>query len=360
MVGENDMVSIQSIIKFGITAICLTCNGAFGKEKESSLENLSDNRNFASWTEWADDYSKAMKVSHATGKPILIAFTGAGWCPWSMRMDEDIISKAAFSEALCDDMLFVRIDFPERDVLPIDKKTQYFGLKRRYAIQELPTLVLVDSSGDEILKLGYVPADAGEVAAHLKHAFEDYRQLKTVVNAPRLLEMRGKEIQELYKKADNLSTTPMRQQLLEAGLKSDQDAFFMMEQYENLLKTHAMHEPEVQYLRKKIIARDPVGLQGIQLKLATAEFHTLARTLKKKEDPEHALHPLLTYLQKFGNQDRDNRWRVEMMIAQFLFSKNKVAEATQHAKISYEQAPEEYRSEIAQSLDYLTKKLPTK
>ncbi len=309
------------------------------------------------WTQWADDYAKAMKMSQATGKPLLIAFTGADWCPWSMRMDEDILSKPVFSTTLREEMLFVRIDFPERDVLPIEKKTQYFGLKKRYGIHELPTLVLVDPSGDEIVKIGYVPAEAGEVAAHLKNALADYRQLKSVVSMSKLLEMRGNEIRDLYKKADKLSITPMRQQLLEAGLKSDQDAFFLMEQYENLLVTHSLQDPEVQHLRKKIVARDPVGSQGIQLKLATAEFNTLARTLKKKEDPERAIMPLLTYLQKFGQQDHDNRWRVEMMIAQFLFSKNKLAEATQHAKISYDQAPDEYRSDIGQSLDYLSKRV---
>ena len=308
------------------------------------------------WTQWADDYAKAMKMAQATGKPLLIAFTGTGWCPWSTRMDEDILSQPDFSSALREEMLFVRIDFPERDVLPLDKKTQYFGLKRRYGIQELPTLVLVDPSGDEIFKIGYVPLEAREVAAHLKTALVDYKQLKSVVGTASLLEMRGAEIQELYKKADGLSTMPLRQQLLEAGLKSDQDAFFMMEQYENLLETHTLQDPDVQLLRKKIAARDPSGHQGIQFKLATAEFNTLSRALKKKEDPQRAIAPLLAYLQKFGNQDQENRWRVEMMIAQFLFSKNKVAEAIAHAKNSYEQAPEEYRYDIAQSLDYLSKK----
>lgn len=310
----------------------------------------------SAWTQWADDYAKAMKMSQATGKPLLLAFTGSGWCPWSMRMEEDILSKPEFSAALREDVLFVRIDFPEKDVLPIERKTQYFGLKKRYGIQELPTLVLVDPSGDEIFKMGYMPVESKEFAARLKTALTDYQHLKNIVGSPSLLEMKGEEIQELYKKADGLSVTAVRQQLLEAGLKSDQDAFFLMEQYEKLLTTNALHDPDVQLLRKKIAARDPIGNRGIQLKLATADFNFIARQLKKKEDPQHAIAPLVDYLQKFGNHDTDNRWRVEMMIAQFLFSKNKIREAIAHAKNSYEDAPEEFRCEIAKSLDYLTRK----
>lgn len=311
---------------------------------------------YPSWTQYADDYASALKMSQATGKPLLLAFTGSGWCPWSNRMEEDILSKSEFGLALRDDVIFVRIDFPESDVLPIERKTQYFGLKKRYGIQELPTLVLIDSSGDEIIKMGYMPLESKEFASRLKTALTDYRQLKAVVGSPSLLEMRGEEIQELYKKTDGLSITTVRQQLLEAGLKSDQDAFFMLEQYEKMLATHAVQDPQVQQLRKKIASRDPIGSRGIQLKLATAEFNSMARQLKKKEDPQHAIAPLLAYLQKFGNHDANNRWRVEMMIAQFLFSKNKIMEAISHARNSYEDAPEEFRCEIAKTIDYLSKK----
>jgi len=308
------------------------------------------------WTQCADDYAKALKISQDTGKPLLLAFTGSGWCPWSIKMEEEIISKSEFASQLRDDLLFVRIDFPEQDVLPIEKKTQYFGLKRRYAIQELPTLVLVDSCGDEILKMGYTPVNAAEVAGRIKSAIIDYRQLKAVVGAPYLHEMKGTEIQELYKKTSNLSITHVRKQLLEAGLKSDQDAFFMLEQYENLLGSRSLYDPEVQQLRKKISERDPLGNRGIQLKMATAEFNNLARQLKRKEDPHLAIAPLISYIQNFGGQDRENCWRVEMMIAQFLYSKNKIVDAIKHAKTSFEEAPEEYRRDVAQSLDYLCKK----
>ncbi len=308
------------------------------------------------WTQWADDYAKALKMSQATGKPLLLAFTGSGWCPWSMKMEEDILARPEFSAALRENVLFVRIDFPEKDILPIERKTQYFGLKKRYGIQELPTLVLVDPSGDEIVKMGYMPVGSREFAARLMTSLADYRQLKALVGSPSLLAMRGDEIQELYKKANTLSVTAVRQQILEAGLKSDQDAFFLMEQYEHLLATHALNDPAVLQLKKKITARDPVGSKGIQFKLATVEFNTLVRQLKKKEDPQRAIAPLVHFLQKFGSQDNENLWRVEMMIAQFLFSKNKVVEAVVHAKNSYNVAPEEYRSEIAQSLDYLRKK----
>lgn len=308
------------------------------------------------WTQWADDYANALKMAQATGKPLLLAFMGSGWCPWSIKMEEDILSKTEFSTAMCEDVLFVRLDFPQQDVLSLEKKVQFNNLKRRYMIQELPTLVLVDASGEEIYKIGYVPMEAQEVAACLKMAIRDYLQIKNVVGTPMLQEMKGEEIRDLYKKAHVLSANGVRQQLLEAGLKSDQDAFFLMVQYESLLHTSSLQDSQVQQLRRKIAAQDPGGVKGIQLKLATVEFNILAKQLKKREDPQRAIAPLLAYLQKFGHQDVENGWRIEMEIAQFLFSKNKLEEAVEHAKNSYDKAPIEFRCEIAQSLEYLTKK----
>ena len=98
--------------------------------------------------------------------------------------------------------------------------------------------------------------------------------------------------------------------------------------------------------------KDPGNHKGIHRELAILEFNALSKKLKKKDKPEKAIMPLVEYVRNFGAKDLENIWRVEMMMAQFLYSKNHLPEALAHAKLSLDYAPESYRSEVAQTLSF--------
>jgi len=305
---------------------------------------------------WSDDYAKALQLSQATGKPLLLAFIGSDWCPWSQRMIKEIIGKKEFTTELQQQMLFVWVDFPEKSIMSKERKSQNRGLKNRFAVQELPTLVLVDASGDEIVKLSYLPSTPHEMAIQLENALLDFKQLKNIVGSPRLADLKGDELENLYKKAAQLGREPEKKSLLELGLKNDQGSFFLMQQYEMLIENAKLKDPSVQRLRRQIMSKDPANSKGVHLQLALTEFNALSKKLKKKENPEKAITPLVDYLRVYGSRDLENNWRIEMMIAQFLYSKNHVEEAISHAKMSYETAPSECKQEVAQSLEYLASK----
>ncbi len=319
----------------------------------TAIEQVGGSICSASWTE---DYAKALKLSQATGRPLLLAFVGSDWCPWSQKMIFDVISKSEFSAELQSELIFVWVDFPQQSSLNLELKTQNQGLKNRFTVQELPTLVLVDSTGDEIAKFGFLPFSAPEMALHLKNALSDYRQLKSIVGTPRLVALEGEELQKLYSKAAQLGREKEKETLLEAGLKNDEGAFFLMRQYERLIEDNKLKDPDVQKLRRQIMAKDPSNSKGAHLQLAIAEFQSLSKKQKKKEKPELVISPLVEYLKTYGPKDLENRWRVEMMIAQFLFGKNRVKDALCYAKSSYETAPAEHKMEVAQSLEYLSSK----
>lgn|GEM_PF-660261 len=305
---------------------------------------------------WIEDYAKAFKLSQATGRPLLLAFVGSDWCPWSQKMVRDVISKTEFLGELQGEMIFVWVDFPQQISSTLERKTQNQGLRNRFAVQELPTIVLVDPSGDEIAKFGYLPLSAQEMAGQLRTAFKDYRQLKDVVGSPRLIALKAEELEKLYHKAKQLGREKEKKSLLEAGLKNEENSFFLMRQYEEMIEHNKIKDPSVQKLRRQIMSLDPSNHLGTHLQLAVAEFQVLSKKLKKKESPENALSPLVEYLKTYGPRDLENRWRVEMMIAQFLFSKDKVQDALCHAKLSYEVAPLEFKPEVAQSLEYIASK----
>jgi len=309
---------------------------------------------------WTEDYAKAYKMSQVTEKPILMAFVGSDWCPWSQKFAREILEQPDFLTEMQKEMILVWIDFPERLAIPEERKAQNKELKNRFQVSELPTLVLVDANGKAVAKFGYLPLEPKEMAQQLRTALNDCAMLKRVVGSHAYATMNGEEIKTLYKKAVEFGREEEKQALMEAGLKTAEGAFFLMRQYEQLLEHAKLKEPEVQRLRKQIMQKDPGNHKGVHLELAIAEFQALSKKLKRREKPDKAIVPLVDYVRNYGTKDLENSWRVEMMIAQFLYSKNCLPEALVHAKMSLDFAPEKYRPEIAQTLEFISSKTSKK
>jgi thioredoxin-related protein len=309
---------------------------------------------------WNEDYAKAYNMSQVTEKPMLIAFVGSDWCPWSQKLAREILEDPEFLSEMQKEMILLWIDFPERLSISDERKIQNHELKERFGVTELPTLVLVGVDGKAITKFGFMPVEAKEMASQLKAAVGDCIMLKKTIGSEQFIKMGGEEIKALYKKALEFGREDEKKTLMEAGLKTTEVTYFLMRQYEQLLEHAKLKEPEAQRLRKQIMQKDPGNHKGIHRELAILEFNALSKKLKKKDKPEKAILPLVEYVRNFGAKDLENIWRVEMMMAQFLYSKNHLPEALTHAKLSLDYAPEEYRIEVAQTFDFLTGKTSKK
>lgn len=305
---------------------------------------------------WMEDYAKACKIAQDEGKPLLLAFVGSDWCPWSQKLAREILGSSVFLDAIKENTVLVWVDFPEYVSLSEGTKSQNMALKNSFDVQELPTLVLANPTGKEIAKFGYVPLAPQEMAEQLNTALASYAQLKNEMSSSRFANMAIEEVELLYKKAVDLGREEEKKALLAAGLKADKGVFFLMRQYEQLLEHAKIKDPQVQRLRRQIMQKDPGNHKEAHLELAIVEFQALSKNLKSKDNPEKAVVPLIEYVRNFGVKDMKNNWRVEMMIAQFFYSKNRLQEAVAHAKNSYEFAPEECRVEVGQTLDFLCAK----
>ncbi len=313
--------------------------------REQIERALMQNRRSALWSE---DFSKALNAAQKNGRPLLLAFMGSGWCPWTEKLDREILSEPAFLDLGKNQMNLVWLNCPSQRSAT---SPQVQELKTRYGVDELPTLVVISPSQEEMFRLGYLPLTPGEFAAHLETMIADYRQIQAKIDGQDLSNLPLDELETLYVKARELNNSRYLNNLMQQGLSKDIGTFFLLEKYTELLKNG--NKPEAELLREKIIERDPKNLKGSQLRLAILDFQTKAQNLKKKANPRTAVKPLLEYLQKFGAKDKENVWKVEMMMAKFLFTKNEVKEALQHANASYNSAPEINKAEIAETIDYL-------
>lgn len=350
----------RSIPLFTLVAASSLCfsGSDFQELSASPGEEVDKILTFRTTNVWMEDYTKALQLSQETGKSLLLAFVGVEWCPWSQKMIQEILGKSEFLDELSQEMIFVWVDFPREGSIDVHAKTRVEGLKNRFQVKELPTLVLVDNGGSEIGKFGFLPYSAARMVAEIKNALRDYKQLKEIIGASHSASMSGEEIKTLYGKAEKIGCEKAKKMLLEMGLQKDESAFFLMREYEQKLEEKKLKEPSMQKLRQQILSHDPLNAKGVHFQLAIAEFEALSKRFKKKDNPGKALAPLADYLRGMGAKDLENRWKIEMIMAQFLFSKNYIQEALLHAKNSYEMAPEPCKKEVASSLEYMASKLP--
>lgn len=110
----------------------------------------------ASDSAWLTSLSEAQQRSRETGKPILMDFTGSDWCHWCQKLDGEVFAKKEFQEWASENVILLEVDFPRYGDQSELTRRQNEQLRDQYAISSYPTLLLVDSEGEVLGKLGYV------------------------------------------------------------------------------------------------------------------------------------------------------------------------------------------------------------
>lgn len=104
---------------------------------------------------WMTDYSAALKKASKENKLVLLDFTGSNWCPWCIKLDEELFSQKAFQDYAEKNLVLVLVDFPQgkklRDQSEALKK-QNQELQTKFKIEGYPTLLLLDAQGNQVKK----------------------------------------------------------------------------------------------------------------------------------------------------------------------------------------------------------------
>jgi len=143
---------------------------------------------------WTEDYTEALQTAQASGKPMLLAFVGGEWCPWSDKLIVEVLDSYGFLSHVKDSFILVRVDFPYTGMCLESEK-----LKEKYHVHQLPTLVLASAEGEEITKFGYLPLEAPEFAAHVKTLFEGYEKLVKQLSHADLAQLSVAELRHYYR-----------------------------------------------------------------------------------------------------------------------------------------------------------------
>jgi len=136
-----------------------------GKSKESSFKEASftelSKSETATLTIWHESFEEAQAASRESGKPILADFTGSDWCTWCIKLKNDVFETSEFKKWASENVILVELDYPKRGIQSPAIRRQNAELKDRYAIKGYPTVLLLDSEGERLGKLGYMksPSD---------------------------------------------------------------------------------------------------------------------------------------------------------------------------------------------------------
>lgn len=271
---------------------------------------------------WYQNLEKAKSIAMKGKKPLLVFFADSSICAQKMQ---EIFQAPSFQDKGRDLFTFCLLD-----------------------TKELPKVVLIDPEYGRITKMGYIPSSKVDYLQLMQEKIQIYLQIKKAASRPNEY-----NLEKIYTQALKLDCEYFQEKLLEAGLKQDKGIFFLLAQYENLLKKYPLYHQNLQRIQEEIEKKDPKNLQKGHLKIAMLHFQTLAL---QGAPTKEVVAPLIEYVQKFQKKDRKNLWKVYLTISQYLSVQKKYPKALTYARLSYKEAPKEAKKNILSCIKYLKKK----
>jgi protein disulfide-isomerase len=310
----------------------------------------------ASTITWLTNYEEASNKARESSLPLFIFFTGSDWCSWCTKLYEEVLDTPEFADAVGKKFVFLKVDFPRNSYQDPNLKQQNKQLQTKFNIRSFPSVILFDQKQQQqIGSTGYRPGGPRAYAAHLLKMVDDYQNYTQKMQKLSKLSSEeqkdsGIDLKQLYEKSRALGLANDLNRLIKWGCNSDQKPYFQLEHYRLLAEEGLIHSPEATALRQKILAEDPNNELKSHYQVAIIEFEAFSEDGKDLLNPDQTVAPLVSYLEKFGKQDKENLWRLNMIISQVYLDQNKLAQALRYAQSCYDNAPATVQPEIATAI----------
>lgn len=303
---------------------------------------------FSGGINWHTDYEKAKIEAQKASKPMVLFFTGSDWCHWCKKLDAEVFHDPEFAKAAGDKFIFVLLDFPSKGNQSAQEKEQNQKLKNKFSIQGFPTLIILDSNQQQVGTTGYSAGGGKAYANDLLKMVKQYTSYQeTLENLDSGRPLAGAELKALYQKALEFRQEGEANRILQIGLKSEERQFFQLERYRLLVKEGAVHNAEASALKQELLGSDPSNDKKIHFQIAVIDFEATSKAVKKGQaSPSSTIQPLLVYIEKFGAQDQENLWRLEMIVSQVFLDDKNYTESIKHAQAAFNAAPAHMKSDI--------------
>lgn len=304
---------------------------------------------------WQTNYEAAVSQSKASSKPLLLFFTGSDWCSWCHKLEDEALNTQEFIDLAGDKFIFLKVDSPLYKPQDPQEKAQNTQLQQRYGVRGYPMVIILDPAHNQKIgevNPGYRSGGGKAYAEYLLKLVNDYSSYQQKMGALDSTKYSGSELKELYAKSSELDLDADSARLIKAGMASSEALFFQMERYRALAGEGLNNTREAKALRQQLIAADPNNARQVPYHLAVIDFEANWVTMDKDNiSTEQVVAPLAAYIEKFNGKDKENIWRLEMIISQVYLDKNDMDNALIHAQASLEAAPSTAKNEIAKAVN---------
>jgi len=118
--------------------------------------------------DWLESLPQAAVIAAQQNRALLLDFTGSDWCGWCIKLDKEVLGTAEFKAYAKEKLVLVKLDFPKQRELPEKTRQQNQAAMSKYGVRGFPTLLVLDASGRNLGKLGYMAGGPGPFLAKLK------------------------------------------------------------------------------------------------------------------------------------------------------------------------------------------------
>lgn len=293
---------------------------------------------------WFTNYDEALSQARASHKPILLLFTGSDWCSWCIKLENEVLSTPDFAAVVGDRFVFFKADFPLNKTISPQLTANNKALQKRFNVHGYPSIVLIEPENErQIGTAGYEAGGGQKYGLYLLRMVESNASHNQKMSL--LDEQSGAELKRLYEHATKLGRADDAAHILATGLQSSQRNFFLLEQYRRLAEAGDIHGTQAALIKEELLSQDSHDLKENAYQLALIAFET-SYYESAEISPDCAVASLIEYIQGFGAQDREQQWRLKMLISQVYFEHDKLSEAIYYANSSYETAPSEMQADI--------------
>jgi protein disulfide-isomerase len=117
---------------------------------------------------WLTDLPKAQAKAKAEHKLVMIDFTGSDWCPWCIKLRNEVFATPKFAAYAQTNLVPVEIDFPRKKQQSPELKKANQDLQRKYNIEGYPSIIVLNSQGVKVAELSYQPGGPDPFIARLQ------------------------------------------------------------------------------------------------------------------------------------------------------------------------------------------------
>jgi thiol-disulfide isomerase/thioredoxin len=115
------------------------------------------------------DPVEAFRTAQASGKPILIVFSGSDWCAPCIRLEREVLSDSAFLRYAGQYVVLLKADFPQRKKSSQSLQSAYEKLADAYNQEgTFPKLLVVSEDKKKVTSVSSVHQTPATLTAQLQ------------------------------------------------------------------------------------------------------------------------------------------------------------------------------------------------